>query len=531
MLSFRRLREIAGILFEYELHHLIALLELKAHLPFHHRFEQPKQWTTQPETLRRVFEQLGGAFIKLGQLLALRPDLVGKAYSKEFEKLLADVPPEEFETIQYATKHIPLQHLEKLPLGSGSIAQVHKAKLHGKTVAIKIKRPDIEKRFEEDIHIMEYLARKLVKTYHPTYADPIRIVEEFKRYTEKELDMLHEAANMKRFAHNFKNTSIIIPQVIDKYTNHQVLVMSYEQGTTILDATIPKKERKEIINQVTQAVYKMLFEDRFFHADLHPGNIYVRKKRLIFLDFGIIGHIDRAMERKLFKLFSGLVNGNIEQTTQALLDINISTEEPDIQALKDGLYDVLGDYYNQPLHTMEFSRIFYGAIDVARQSRIKMPAHLVLFGKSLVTMEGFCREIDPNFNIVKNAKPFVRRLIQKETSPKAIVKKTKESATVVYDTAMRLPEMVDDFSRKFGIIEQRVIDIDKTFHRLIHQLWKIGKLMSMSIIFATVMVVALLLVSTGAKWGNISIISYICWGIAIVLLLGILRIIAHNDEH
>lgn len=523
--SIRRVKEVVQVLFKYELHHFIEDLELRMHLPFHKRFEPRKEpASTQPETIRQIFEELGGAFIKLGQLLALRPDLIGEAYSKEFEKLLLDVPPEDPQVVKQLIKGLPLKKFKQKPLGSASIAEVHEAYLNNKKVAVKIKRPDIEEKFHEDIEIMRFLAKKIKEKYNPSFVDPEEVVEEFKHYTDKELDLKHEATNIKRFYKNFQSDpDIIIPQVFDKYTTNNILVMEYVEGKNILTS---KKQNKGVIKKVTSAVYKMLFEHRFFHADLHPGNIYINKGKIILLDFGIAGHIDKQLEVKLFNLFSAMVEGNLDNTTDALLDLNISTVEPRSQMLKDGIYEVLGDFYNQPLGKMNFEKIFYGCIDVAKRSNLKFPASIVLFGKSLVTMDGFCREIDPKFNVVKNAKPYVHKIVKQKIAPKKIVKQAKEAALQYHQMLVRFPSMVTNLGRKITRFEARVLDIDNTFQRLTRMIWRVSKLLVTTILFATFFISSIILIDRPPLFGGYSVFTIIGMIMSIILFVEILNLLS-----
>jgi ubiquinone biosynthesis protein len=518
--SIRRIKRIVSVLFDYEMHFLIDILELKMHLPIHKRFE-PKEHkvNTHPETIRHVFEDLGGAFIKLGQLLALRPDLVGERYSKEFENLFADVPPEDPAIIKEKIKGIPFKKFDVKPIGSGSIAQVHKAMLGQKDVAVKIKRPDVDNIFHEDIQIMEYLSRKLKENYDPEFIDPIEIVEEFKRYTEKELSLRHEATNIKRFYRNFETTpGIRIPKVYGEYSDESILVMEYMEGNSILSV---KTAKKGVIKQVTNAVYKMLFEDRFFHCDLHPGNIYVHGKEIIFLDFGIAGHIDHELERKLFYLFSSLVDAKLEDTAQALLDLNIGKDEPNEQLLRDGIFDVLGDYYNKSLKKMNFAKIFYGSIDVAKRSHIKLPAQLVLFGKSLVTMEGFCREVDPNFNVVANAKPYVHSLLKKRMKAGNMINGAKHFAFQFYQAASEFPASLKKASKMFTRLESRVMDIDDTFRLLTREIWRVSKLLTSTILFATFFISSVVLIDKQPSYYGFSLLSIAGFSISSLILLHI----------
>lgn len=520
--AINRLKQIALVLFEHELHHVVSTIGLKGHLPFSKKLRcKNKNFEAQPETLRKVFEDLGGAFIKLGQLMALRPDLVGEKYSKEFSKLLHNVPAEKPDTIKKLVAHIPFTNFSSTPLGVGSIAQVHKAKLDGKWVAVKIKRPKVDEQFSRDIKLMEWAAKLIADNYELSFIDPVQIVEEFKTYTEKELDLSHEAANIRRFTNNFRNQkNVMIPKVYDKYTTNKILIMEFVEGTPINKI----KKNKLVVKRLTDTLYKMLFEDRFFHADLHPGNILVNKGKLIFLDFGIVGYISVDFERKLFGLFANLVQGDLDGTADCLIDLDVGDDEPRIQVLKDGIYNVLGDYYDQPLKKIPFGNMFYGAVEVARQSRIKLPANFVLFGKSLVTMDGTCREIDPDFNVMTNAKPYVRKMIRKSLSPKRFVKNAKTLSYQLYEVINQLPYGMKDFLRKFTKIEERIIDIDKTFHNMTKTMWHFGRLISMSLLFATFFITSMIFINQPPLLYGYSMFFYLGMIASLVILVSLLHL-------
>lgn len=500
------------------------MLNLKSYLPFFKRVKcKSKDEYAQPETLRKVFEELGGGFLKLGQLLALRPDLVGPKFSKEFEKLFSDVPPEDYELILKLTKDIPLKNISRVPLGSGSVAQVHKATLKGKTVAVKIKRPDVDKKFSQDIRLLEFVAKQVEAYYHPTLIDPIAIVQEFKDYTKQELDLSHEAANIKRFDKNLKKEkNVLIPKVYDEYSNENILIMDFMEGVPINKIT---KNKKPVIDLLVRVVYKMLFEDRFFHADLHPGNILVAGKKIIFLDFGIAGHIDSSFEKKLFRLFANLVQGDLDGTAESLVELDIGDDEPDLQLLKDGLFNVLADYYDKSLDQLPFEKVFYGAIDVARRSRIRLPSNMVLFGKSLVSLDGTCRGVDPNFNVVKNAKPYVKKLAFKRYSPKTIFKDSKKVIFQMFSMLESLPSGMRSLSRKFTKIEERVIDIDKTFHELNKTIRRTMKLLSMTILFATFFIVSMIFINKPPLLFGFSIFFYAGLLASLILFVGVVDLL------
>jgi ubiquinone biosynthesis protein len=231
------------------------------------------------------------------------------------------------------------------------------------------------------------------------------------------------------------------------------------------------------------------------------------------------------MERKIFHLFSALVMGNIERTASALLEINISKKDPDSDCLKEGLHNVLGDYYDQPIGKIDFQSVFYGSIEVARKSHIKIPAQLVLFGKSLVTMEGFCKQVDPTFNIITDAKVYVNKFIKKKLSPVNIAKQSKDLAFQMYELVILFPEMVRSISRKFQLVEQRIIDSDKTFKKLTNVIWSAGKLLSLTLIFATIMIAAVMLIHVPPTYKGYSIFSLSALFVNFFIFIGILRLI------
>ncbi len=519
-----RVRQLVKVLFKHELFFLIEKLKLSSYLPFFHRLKlRSSKIEAQPVVVRKIFEDLGGGFLKLGQLLALRPDLVGTKYSSEFEKLFSDIPADDFDYVKNALSHLPLTKISKKPLGSGSIAQVHKAVLKGKVVAVKIKKKGVDKLFEQDIKLLDFLAKQFVKHYKISFIDPVGIVEEFKKYTAQELDFSHEESNMLRFAKFFKtDKNIIIPKVFSDYSSRDILVMEYQEGLMLDKIT---RNKKFIMKKLVNTVYKMIFEDRFFHADLHPGNIFVNGNKIILLDFGIVGHIDKSFEKKIFSLFYNLIEGDIEATAESLIDLNIGTVEPDLAILKEGLYVTLADFYDTPLNKMPFDKVFYGCIDIARRAKLKLPSNLVLFGKSLISLDGTCRDLDPSFNVVSEAKPYVEKIFLKKYSPKNFIKDSKTFFVQLFDVVNGLPYSLKTLSRQFTKIEERIIDMDETFHQLNSTLGNSLRLLSVTILFSTFFIMSLLFFDKGPMIGGFSIIFFSGLTISLLFFVSIIDLL------
>lgn len=529
----RRLRQIAATLFSMELNHLLRELSLHQYLPPHKRLIhsiKKKESETQAKTIREVFEKLGGGFVKLGQLLALRPDLVGPQISKEFENLFQSVPPESWSKIEsLIPQRKEYKKIEQSPIAAGSIAQVHAATLKdGTKVALKIKRPDIDEKFADDIAILQLLASRLQSHYHLEVIDPVQIVAEFRRYTLQELDLGHEKKNMTRFAANFAaQKNIHIPKVYEEFSNSSVLVMEYIDGICILDKKV--RQPRQVVQTVTHMVFQQLFIDGFFHADLHPGNIFVEKnKRIALLDYGIVGYIDPAQKDQLTHLFISLASGNLDQTADALIDLNTSSKDPHKEILKEGLYYALADYYGEPLKNFKIGKIFNECIETARRAELRIPANIVLFGKSLLTLEGFCRELDPTFNIVEEAKPFLRSQFLHAHSPKRMVRRALDAAGAISEFITLLPKITKETEKKLSILDQRMTDIDQTFHYLSRTIWRVSKLIIYAMLLSALISASATLINLQPTFYNISIYSIASASIGFVLLILIINSI-HSD--
>jgi ubiquinone biosynthesis protein len=532
-----RVREIVSVFAKFEMYNLVNDLEFWHHMPWHKRFKKGKHHrTTQPKTVRLIFEELGGTFLKFGQLLALRPDLVGRAYSEEFEKLFDDIEPDPWEDIlEEIEKYVPggikaFKSINKKALATGSIAQIHVATLYsGKKVAVKVKKPGIDEDFREDISIMEEAARIVVKKYNPVFFDPIGIVEEFKQYTIEELDLLHEQRNMARFKENFKDIKQIkIPESYPELSSSNILVMEFINGKNILDLR-GKKINFPVVKYVTNAVYKQLFLDGFFHADLHPGNIYVMpNNKIAFLDFGIVGFVNRSLKKKLKDLFIALIEGNLDKTTKALMMLNVSHYDVDNRVLEEGIYHALSDYYDLPMEKVPVVKILNDLIAVARKAHLQLPSQIVLFTKSLLTLEGFCRELDPKFNVVQSAKPYLKKLMREKLELKSLSKEAFMTSIELKDMILNLPQTAHSLSHKMKVLEERIIDIDNTFHHLSETLWRTGKLTIYSILFAAILISSSYVMTIKPLYYNVSLFAIVGTGISIVILLLIAILLKHR---
>src|SRR3989344_6603731 len=367
-----RLKQIAMVLAEQELFLLVDKLKLKRHIPINHSPKYVQDKSEIPRRLRLAMENLSGAFVKLGQLLSLRGDLIPKEYAREFSKLQDEVKPFKFEKVKEIIEKEFGQHLSKLflkfdsePIAAASVGQVHKAMLNnGKVVAVKVQRPNIEKIFETDIQLLYHLAH-LVEKHYPELKDYnlMEIVKEFEEYTKNELDYLVEARNIDTFYNNFRNDPIKIPKVYWNHTTKRVLTMEFIKGVKITET---EKNRAFYVKQIVESYIKQTMEYGTFHADPHPGNVFVT-----------------------------LIKGDREMLAESLIDLQVVDEEINIEQFKEDLSSHLGKYYNQTLEKMDISSALYDILTLARKYKMKFPTNFVLLIKATATVEGFGKELDP----------------------------------------------------------------------------------------------------------------------------------------
>ncbi len=532
----KRMEQIAACLFRHELHQMIDTLKITSHLPLRNKFSlrrNPFQ-EAQPVILREVFEELGGAFLKLGQMISLRPDLVGYAFAKEFEKMLDSVPPESFKTVVSVIRENlkggmgNFKEFDSNPLAAGSIAQVHKAILSdGRKVAVKIQRPGIREKFIQDISIMENFAEILSSDPKWQFLDAKNLVEEFKKYTLKELDFNNEAINMIRFRRNFEqDSSVVIPKIYRQHSNDKVLVMEYVDGIDLYKVRkrLSDKEKHHVVATVSRMVIKQIFEDGFFHADLHPGNLmYLRSRNIAMLDYGIVGYIDVELKEKLFSLFSALVNGDLIKLTDSLIDLNVGTHEVDREALKSGLHYTLSNYYNQPVESLPLGEIFNNAVDTARRSKLQLPPNLVLLSKALLTLDGFSRELSPSFNIAKFSKPLLEGYAKKALSPKKLAGEAAYAALGLKRLIINSPRYIDNFNRQIALIDTRLTKYEELVGEYNQGMMRTARAIFYSVFVIALMVSSAILIDKGPLYKGIPIYSFLGLSATLLILITILR--------
>lgn len=498
--NINRLRKVLSVFFEQGFGFLISKIRLSRHIPLRHKIKIKKHPDDLPKRLRKSFEKLGPVFIKFGQFLSLRPDLIPPEYVKEFEKLQDSAPPFKFEEVKKIIEENigpidkTFSEFSKKPITSASISQVHKAKFKNKTVAVKVQRPDVKKQFEKDISLLLFISillEKHVKAFKKH--NLVELVNEFKRWSLDEVDFRIEASNANVLRDYFKGSKdVLIPEIFQ--VSEKVLVMEYVDGIGLSDVESVKKQKKshlKYIDMAYNAALTMIFEYGFFHADPHPANILVLKKseRIAFIDFGIIGSFDRKLKSQSLHMFDSIISGDMESLVKSLMIIgSVDPEEIDETEFKRDLKVVINQLRYSSLNEIEVSSVLSKAMDISLKHKIIFPIDFVLFAKTVVMLEGIGLRYNPDFKLVEKSKPVIKRLIKKSLAPKEIISKARASAANYRELIDTLPEAAIGMLRKVkkGKIK---IDIEDTdIHNLIVEMEKSTGNITMGLIVAALIV-------------------------------------------
>lgn len=487
----KRSRQIMGVAVKYGLDYFIDRSKINLLIKIRKR---PKdyQLLTLPERLRLALEELGPTFIKFGQILSTRPDFLPPTFIKELEKLQDNVPPFDSFQAQEIVRQALNKPLDKLfkefrtkPIAAASLSQVHKATLlNGEIVAVKIQRPNIKETIELDLNILEDLAGLLENRFHNGWVyRPKLMIEEFKKAIRRELDFTKEARNFEKFRINFKDIDYIkVPKIYWEMTTTKVLTMEFIKGTKV-NEIVQKKYKdvfkpKEVAKRGAEIILKQVLEDGFFHADPHPGNIFIQPPAtIIMLDVGQIGYLDEKTIIDGAKLLQAVINKNLDQSIRSFENLGVITKEFDKNLFRQDLKELLDRYLEVPLKNLEISKIFQDILEVIMRHNLTLPTNLTLMIKAFSMIESTGRQLDPDFNMVLVAKPFVKKLLRKRFTSQELLKKSgilfQESAEFIE----RLPrDSIDIFRKlkegrlKFNFehrgLEKFTQEIDRSTNRL-----------------------------------------------------------------
>jgi ubiquinone biosynthesis protein len=391
--------------------------------------------------LRRALDDLGPTFVKFGQLLSTRSDIIPEGVLFELQKLQDTVAPISLEvarTIIARELGMPVEKLfavfDPVWLGSASIGQVYKARLYsGEYVAIKVQRPEAPGRVSADLALMRDLAALLDARFGDRiFIDVKELVAEFEGVIRRELDYEAEARNARRFAANFAGTSVKIPEIYTELSTKRVLTMEFIEGTRFYDIRpllLAPAERRRVATLGAEAIFKMAFEDGFFHGDPHPGNLTLTPQgELALLDFGMVGFMSRGDIEALSRLFIAVIQRDAAAALRGLEGLGVRYA-PEVRGdLEQELREFLYKYSGLSVGEVTLGQALSELISLVRRYRLSMPPVFPLLTKALVTAEGITRSIDPTINVYEIARPYANRLLRERYEPYALLQRSQERA-------------------------------------------------------------------------------------------------------
>ncbi|HRU05867.1 MAG TPA: AarF/ABC1/UbiB kinase family protein, partial [Candidatus Brocadiia bacterium] len=393
--------------------------------------------------------------------LSTRPDLIPEAYVMELRALQDRVAPFDGALARRIVEDemrrpLPERFAEfdDKPLASGSIAQVHKARLvTGEKVVVKVRRPDIREVVEHDLDILDWLAGNLMRFEAVSVFRPKMIVEEFRRTIRREMDFLSEAAYTERFRALYDGEpGIKTPKVFWEMTTSRVLTLEMMEGASISDTRrleALKLDKGLLAKRLASFFMRQFFLAGYFHADPHPGNILVTDDgRISLVDFGLVGHLDDELRDHLATSLIAMAYRDARMLIETYLEVGFVSSETDIEGLRRELLGLLDRYYGLPLKRIDMKEAFLEVTRIARDYQIPLPRDFVLLGKSFVTITGFARELDPDFDLVSVAKPYAYRLMREKVSPKRLARGGAIYAWQTANVLRALPGQARQFSRK-----------------------------------------------------------------------------------
>lgn len=457
-----RVQEILTVFFRFGFGDLVERTGLSQYLkkiPPQDETNAPQQMTP-ARRFRNALEELGGAFVKLGQVLSTRPDILPASWIEELARLQDEVTAIEFEVVRRDLEQElgPLSahflSVNPEPLATASVAQVHEAvTLDGHKVVVKSRKPGIKKTILQDCDILDVIAELLEKhvpesrIYSPTH-----IVQEFRAAVTEELDFTREGQNLDRFRSDFgPDAAVTFPAVYWEQTTERVLTMEHVDGIKI---SLTDRLRKNgvdaplVARRLAEAILRQILEFGFFHGDPHPGNLLViEDNRVCFLDCGMVGRLDGLLRENLVLLVSAGLRQDVGMVADILTEMQALPEDIDRNQFLRQTHLLLERYYYLPLKRVRMDALMDDLIGLVHTFRIRVPSDIVLVAKALITLEGVGRTLDPDFDSVTVAQPYVQQIVMTTYGPRFLMRKISEGASDMLRLIRSLPSDIREMSR------------------------------------------------------------------------------------
>ena len=488
-----------------------------------------------PERLRLMLQELGTTFIKFGQLLASRPDLVGGRISEELSQLHDDNPPVGYEDIKEMIETELGGNIEdlfaefsKTALATASIAQVHEAKLPtGERVAVKVQKPNVAEIVETDLSIMKFIANESDRfNTSLKHLNLPAVLHEFDKSIHKEMDFDNELMNIRHLNDNFiYNDKIIVPTTYPDYSTEKVLTMEYVDGiklSEVISGNDPKYNKILIADRIVRSYFQQLFLDGFFHADPHPGNIFVTEDNAIcYIDFGMMGSLDEDFRQDLAELMIYFSDRNIDGLINQLIRMDILNEKTDINILKSDLNDLFAKYYGVELS--RFNGIIEDLLFLMQKFDVRLPNEFVLMARGLSMVENTGLRLDPDIDVVALLKPFARKLMVQRYNPLKMASNAKNSFFAFEHVLRALPSLI---SKTIYKVEEGEVTVNIE----VKHISEIANQLSLAIIIAALLIGSslVMLIDVGPRFYEMPVLGFV--GFTISLALGVFTVVRYFIE-
>jgi ubiquinone biosynthesis protein len=531
-----RFREISAVLVKYGFGHVIERMRLKGPLRVPTDGGEEGKGLTFNRRIKLALTELGPTFVKFGQIMSTRPDLIPHELAAELETLqdrVAEVPLADIRAVIIKELGAPPEELfaafDERPLASASIAQVHKAKLKsGEEVVLKIQRPGIGRKIESDINILFFLARQAEAIFpEAKLFNLMGIISEFEQNIARETDFLIEAQNIERFQKNFEaSPTIHIPKVYRSLTTSAVLTLELIHGKKVRELIAQGDDLTPLAKKFLDAAFQMLYVDGFFHGDAHPGNMFIMPEgRIALIDFGMVGRLNQEMREKVIDIVFAIMREDLRGVARAFYSLGRPEARVDYPAFEAECILIMEEeVVGKPMSDIEIGSLFMKICEGAIKYRIRMPADFTMMFKAMVTAEGLAKMIAPNINVIEEARPYIIKMIAERYSVKRLGQEAFGDLRKMAEFARGLPASGNEILRQLREGELRVSVSVEGMDEIERRREAVANRQQKSLVFAALVIAGTLALSDAHfVWQGLPVVSVVLFSFAAITGLRLWR--------